>query len=260
VSTIPERDPEIITRIVLVMEYDGAEYYGFQFQSGVPTVQQEVEKAIKQLTGENRRIVAASRTDTGVHARGQVVSFRTGSKLETRTLVRGLNYYLPGDIAVKAAYRVDSTFHVQRDVVSREYEYYIFNSRDRSPLRRKYYYLVPEKLNIEEMNRAGQALIGMHDFASFVTGISDAVKSTVKEVYLAQVEQREEEVVFRMIARSYLPHQVRNTVGTLLKVGTGKIKYNDFLDILAARKPGMAGPTVPPHGLFLIRVNYSRPF
>ena len=117
----------IATKIVLVMEYDGTCYHGFQLQAKLPTIQGETEKAVQKLTGEKRRIMAASRTDAGVHAKGQVASFRTGSNLPVSTFVKGLNHYLPGDIAVKAAYRVDDSFNVRRDAVSREYNYYILN-------------------------------------------------------------------------------------------------------------------------------------
>ncbi len=135
------------------MEYDGRRYYGFQWQSGLPTIQAELEKAIQKLTGEKRRVLAASRTDTGVHARGQMVSFRTTSTLSPQTVVRALNYYLPEDIAVSAAYRADVGLNVQRDAVSREYEYRILNSPIRSPLAEGFTYLVAGKLNIRIMNK-----------------------------------------------------------------------------------------------------------
>jgi tRNA pseudouridine38-40 synthase len=172
------------TKIVLVLEYDGTNYFGFQSQINAPTVQDEVEKAVLKLTGEKLRVVAASRTDTGVHALGQVLSFRTGSGLTTEAFVNGLNYYLPQDIAVKASYKVNDRFSVQREAVSREYAYYIFNSPVRSPLKRAYAYQIKGELNIEEMNRAGKALVGEKDLASFVTAMSrSVVKSTLRTVY-----------------------------------------------------------------------------
>ena len=125
-------------KIVLIMEYDGKHYHGFQLQATLPTIQEEVEKALRKLTGEKTRVMSASRTDAGVHAKGQVVSFRTKSPLPPQTFVNGLNYYLPEDVAVKAAYRVDDSFNVRRDAVSREYNYYILNSLTRSPLRENF--------------------------------------------------------------------------------------------------------------------------
>ncbi|MDP2917312.1 MAG: tRNA pseudouridine(38-40) synthase TruA [Dehalococcoidia bacterium] len=248
-----------LTKIVLIVEYDGTNYYGFQFQASQPTVQAEIEEALFKLTGEKRRIVAASRTDTGVHARGQVVGFRTASNLPVETFVKALNYYLPKDIAVKSAHRVADSFNVQKDAVSREYRYYILNSRTRSPLKRYYAYLVPGDLNLEEMNRACQALVGERDFASFVTDY-DGVRSTIRQVYRAEVRRRNELVIFDMAAKSFLPHQVRNTVGALLEVGLGRMTLDEFNKIMEAKRPGLAGPAAPAHGLCLLRVNYQLPF
>jgi tRNA pseudouridine38-40 synthase len=223
-------------------------------------VQDEIEKAILKLTGETIRIIAASRTDTGVHARGQVIGFRTTSDIKTETFVKGLNYYLPQDIAVKASYKVNDGFSVQRDVVSREYKYFILNTWTRSPLKREYTYQFGGQLDINEMNRAAELLVGEHDLASFVTEFKQAsIKSTIRTVYSARVERKGDLLVFDMIAKSFLPHQVRNTIGTLIRIGSGKINIDDFKNIMEAKRPGLAGPTVPAQGLFLMNINYPRP-
>ena len=248
------------TKVVLVIEYDGTGYCGFQFQINAPTIQNEIEKALLKLTGEKIRIIAASRTDTGVHAKEQVIGFRTGSALKTETFVKGLNYYLPQDIAVKASYKVNDSFNVQRDVISREYAYFVLNSAMRSPLKRAFTFRVSGELDIRKMNQAADMLIGKRDLASFVTELSQAsIKSTVRSVHSVLVERKDDLVVFKMIAKSFLPHQVRNTVGTLIRVGSGKIGLNDFKNIMEAKKPGLAGPTIPAHGLFLVRINYPQP-
>jgi len=246
-------------KIVLTLEYDGTRYHGFQWQAGLPSIQGELEKAIKRLTGERRRVIAASRTDAGVHAKGQVVSFRTESSLPTNTFISGLNYYLPRDIAVKSAYRVSDSFNVRRDAISREYSYYILNSPTRSPMREAFSYLVASPLDIEAINQAAQALIGEHDFASFASGNGARIKSTVRRVFKAQLERNGEMVIFNMAANSFLPHQVRNTVGCLIRVGLGKMSIDEFRSIIKRRKPGMAGPTVPACGLCLTRINYPSP-
>ena len=186
------------TKIALILEYDGTRYCGFQFQPSLPTIQRETEKALQKLTGERRRVMAASRTDAGVHAKGQVVSFRTSSSLPVTTFIKGLNYYLPKDIAVKAAYQASDSFNVRRDALSREYNYYILNSRTRSPIRRGFAHPVAEPLDIEIMNQACQALIGEHDFASFITGITAGIKSTVRTVYRAETEKNGELAIFNM--------------------------------------------------------------
>jgi tRNA pseudouridine38-40 synthase len=247
------------TQILLIIEYDGTGYHGFQWQNGLPSVQREVEKAIRRLTGERRRVIAASRTDAGVHAKGQVVSFRTSSALPTRKFISGLNYYLPRNIAVKAAYRLNDSFRVRRDAVSREYSYYILNSPTRSPIREGQAYRVANPLNIEAMNKAAQTLIGEHDFASFVNGDGSWLESTVRYVFRAEVERDGELVTFHMAANSFLPHQVRTTVGALTRVGLGRMNLDEFRSIIEARLPGTAGPTAPACGLCLDRVNYPLP-
>jgi tRNA pseudouridine38-40 synthase len=247
------------SQILLIIEYDGSGYHGFQWQNGLPSVQKELEKAIRKLTGERRRVISASRTDAGVHAKGQVVGFRTRSELSTSNLVNGLNHYLPRDIAVKAAYKVNDDFRVRRDAISREYSYYILNSPTRSPIREGRVHRVANPLNIAAMNQAAQTLIGQHDFASFVNGDGSWLESTVRNVFRAEVGRDGEMVTFRMAANSFLPHQVRATVGTLIRVGLGRMNLDEFRSIIEARLPGTAGPTAPACGLCLDRVNYPFP-
>ncbi len=249
-----------LTKIVLIMEYDGTHYHGFQLQANSVTIQGEIEKALRKLTGEGCRVMAASRTDAGVHAKGQTVSFRTRSPLPPQTFINGLNYYLPRDVAVKAAYKVEDSFNVRRDALSREYSYYILNSSTRSPIRQGFSHLVTHCLDIGAMNQACQALIGENDFASFVTCMEARIKSTVRNVYQARIERVDELAVFNIVANSFLPHQVRNTVGTLIRVGLGKMSIDEFHGIMEARKPGLAGPTAPACGLCLMRINYPHPF
>ena len=246
--------------MVLIVEYDGTRYHGFQLQATLPTIQWEIEKALWELTGERTRVMTASRTDAGVHAKGQVVSFRTKSPLPPQTFVNGLNYYLSRDVAIKAAYRVDDSFNVRRDAISREYNYYILNSLTRSPIREGFSYRVGGHLDIEAMNQACQALIGEHDFISFASSMGIGTKNTVRRVYQAEMEKDGELVVFNMVASSFLTHQVRNTIGTLIRVGLGKMKVDEFCSIIEMKKPGLGGPTAPARGLCLMQVNYPYPF
>jgi tRNA pseudouridine38-40 synthase len=247
------------TKILLVMEYDGSRYHGFQWQDGQPSVQGELEKALTKLTGERRRVMSASRTDAGVHAKGQVVSFRTGSALSTDSFVSGLNHYLPTDIAVREAHRISDKFNVRREAISREYSYYILNRPTRSPIREGFSYLVAGRLDIEAMNQACSTLVGEHDFASFAARNGASVKSTVRRVFRAEVTKEGEMVLFNISANSFLMHQVRNTIGALIRVGLGKMTLDEFNSILEAREPALAGPTAPAYGLCLNRVNYPEP-
>lgn len=247
-----------LTRMVLTVEYDGTAYKGFQLQASAPTVQGELEKALFTLTGEHIRVASASRTDAGVHARGQVVSFKTASSLSPEIFVKALNHHLPADIAVRTAQKAEILLNVRREAVSREYRYYILNSTARSPLSRGSVYHVPGHLDIEAMNLACQCLVGTHDFASFVTAV--AIKgSTVRRVYRAEVKREGELVVFSIEASSFLIHQVRNTVGALIRVGRGKMSAGEFREMVEAKRPASARPTAPACGLCLMKVNYLRP-
>ena len=242
-------------KVVLIVEYDGGRYYGFQWQPAGPTIQAELENAINRLTGEQRRVIAASRTDAGVHARCQVVSFWTASQLPPMVMVKALNHYLPDDIAVNKAYDVEETFDVRRQAASREYEYSIVNCAIRSPLDRDRKYLVVNELNIDMMNKACDVLRGQRDFASFCAAFFNG-KSTVRTVNEAKVNREGIDVVFTINANSFLPHQVRNTIGLLIRVGLGKIGIEEFVQIMDAKKLGLAGPTAPAYALCLTKINY----
>jgi tRNA pseudouridine38-40 synthase len=265
------------SKFILLIEYDGTQYHGFQWQVGLPTIQSELEQAIRRFCGQSSRAMAASRTDAGVHAKGQVVSFRAKSTLDTMTLVKALNYYLPGDIAVKAAYRASDDFNVRRDALSREYHYYILNSNTRSPFSRRFTLLVPKPLDIQVMNEACQLLLGEHDFASFASSLDDS-RSTLRNVYEAGIDtltcplpSREKNklapylipgervAIFRIVANAFLPHQIRSTVGLLIRLGLSKIGIEEFRDIMEARSLGLAGPVASACGLCLMNVNYPTP-
>ena len=242
-------------KVALIVEYDGRRYHGFQWQSNALTIQAELEQAIQKITGESDRVMAASRTDAGVHAKGQVVSFKTRSVLSPQGFTRALNHYLPGDIAVKRACRVSADFNVRRDALSREYDYCILNSPARSPLVEGFVHLVAKELNIDIMNKACQFLEGEHDFASFAASLGK-LRSTVRNIYEARVIRKDNLMTFHIVANSFLSHQVRNTMGLLIRVGSGKVGLEEFHQIMGARTLSLAGPTAPPHGLCLTRVNY----
>jgi tRNA pseudouridine38-40 synthase len=245
-----------LRKIILAVEYNGGRYFGFQWQKDRPTIQNELESAILKLSGEERRVVAACRTDAGVHASGQVVSFRTGSALPAKAFVSGLNHYLPRDISVLRAGTVSDGFNVMKDAVSREYRYLILNRRSRASLRNDMYYHVVAQLDAGQMDQASKLLIGRHDFASFVTDW-DREESTVRTIYDMGVQREADEIAFHVRAKSFLTHQVRNIVGTLVRVGTGKIGIEEFRNIFEMKKLSLAGPTAPAHGLCLMKVIYE---
>lgn len=236
------------------MEYDGTRYHGSQLQADAPTVQGETESAVGQLTGRQARVAMASRTDAGVHAKGQVASFRPGASLEPRRWVSGLNHFLPEDISVRAAYRADGRFDVRRHAVSREYRYHVLNRPEPSPLWRHFAGLVPQPLDVEAMNAACSILPGEHDFAPFASVTYK--RSTRRRVVRAEVSRRRDLVTFDMEATSFLPHQVRNTVGGLIKVGLHRMSVDSFRQKFTRGEAGAIGPTAPARGLCLMNVRY----
>lgn len=249
-------------KFVIIVEYDGTNYHGFQLQARANTIQAELEKAILALTGENRRVIPASRTDSGVHAVEQVVAFRTVAGFPPAVIVNGLNHYLPPDIAVRWAYRVKNTLNVRREAVSREYKYYMLNREARSPLRERYTYLVKGELDLTAMNAACAVLLGEHDFVSFASALEAKWrgKTTRTVLHAAVVREKDDVVVFGITANAFLTHQVRNTMGTLLRVGQHRMEVTELNKILEAKRAGMAGPRVPARGLFLVKVNYPYSF
>lgn len=241
--------------IALLVEYEGTRYHGFQIQKGVATIQGEMEKALLRLTGERVRLSAASRTDAGVHARGQVVAFRTASSLPPETFIKGLNFYLPEDIAIKACCQVSTPFSARRKALSREYRYALLQCATPSPLWRRYAHRVAPPLDLTTMGEACLALVGRHDFAAFA---SPQAGKTVRTVCRAELSREGELVFFHMTANSFLPQQVRRTVGALIEVGRGRMGVEAFRSLLEPAQPGLAGPTAPPLGLCLMRVNYPQ--
>lgn len=248
---------ETTERIALVVEYDGTNYYGSQLQTNYSTIQVELEKALKNLTGEKMHVTAASRTDTGVHARGQVISFRTTKILPLDAFIHGMNHHLPDDIAVRSAHKTALSFNPRRMATSREYTYSILNSTTRSPLTARFAHRIAGNLDNKAMNHACQSLIGTHNFASFASEIgSEVQKSTVRNVYRADVVRKGEMIIFTIVANAFLRHQVRNTAGALVQVGLGKMSVVEFAHLIDVKKPGLAGPALPACGLCLERVNY----
>jgi tRNA pseudouridine38-40 synthase len=236
------------------MEYDGTRYHGSQLQSNAPTVQGETESALHKLTGEQTRVSMASRTDAGVHAKGQVVGFKARTHFSPKTWVDAMNHYLPKDISVRAAYEVDEPFDVRRHASSREYRYHILNRRTPSALWRHFSESVPQPLDVEAMNTACAVLVGERDFAPFAP--ATYTRSTRRRALRAEVSRRRELVLFDMEATSFLPHQVRNTVGGLVKVGLHKMSVESFREKACSGKAGIIGPTAAARGLCLMNIKY----
>ena len=244
-------------RLALLLEYQGTAYGGSQYQKNAPTVQGTLERALGSLTGEPIRVAMAGRTDAGVHARGQVASFRTRSRHSPFVFARGANALLPGDISVRAAGNVPLGFNPRRDAVSRWYRYTLYLRPQRPALLRHFVWGVAPDLDLERMAHAARALTGTHDFAAF-TAPSQAKRSvTVRNVTRASLRRQGRLALLDIEGNAFLPHMVRRIAGTLAEVGRGRMTEAEFERLVREAPPGEASTTAPPRGLCLMKVRYE---
>ena len=241
--------------VKLTIEYDGTRYHGWQIQPHGPSIQSILEQAISTFVGTPTRITGSGRTDAGVHALGQVASFFADKEYDLHRILRGLNALTPTDITIKSVEFVADSFDARRDGRSRIYEYHILNRSTPSPFYLNRALHVHESLDVAAMREAISCLIGEHDFTSFRAAGCEAAHP-VRKVYRTTLEQRAELLVYTIEATAFLRHMVRNIVGTLIEVGKGLRTAQSFGELLEACDRTKAGPTAPPHGLFLMEVKY----
>jgi len=240
------------------LEYDGTRYAGSQLQATSPTVQSVLEESLQRATGEASRIAFAGRTDAGVHALGQVASFVNATRLDPETLMRALNAHLPGDVAVRCATYVPDDFDPRRQAVRRLYRYVIANTPSRPALQRERAWHVAALLDVSAMEEAAQGVLGVHDFKAFASALEDPGASTVRELMAFDVIRDGSSVTCELTANAFLPHQVRRMVGALTDVGRGKLTPAQYVALLEGAASS-SGVTAPPHGLYLVRVEYVEP-
>lgn len=245
-----------MARFRALVEYDGTDYFGFQRQVETqPTVQSELERVIRQIVREPTPILGSGRTDSGVHATGQVISFDSEWRHPVADLQRALNANLPADIAILQLDTAEPTFHPRFDARKRAYEYHVYNAAVRSPLRRQRSWHVARPLDWERMNQAATCLLGIHDFATF--GQPPQGKVTIREVFEARWEKRNEYLVFSIAANAFLYRMVRSIVGSLKAVGDGRWTVEQFEAALAACDRSRSGQVAPAQGLTLVSVTYG---
>lgn len=243
-------------RYKLILEYDGAPFRGWQRQSDGASVQQALEDAVRGFCGEEVQVVAAGRTDAGVHAKGQVAHLDLAREVTPETLRNALNHHLrPRPVAVLQAAAVPDDFHARFSAKARHYLYRIVNRRAPLVLDAGRAWHVPVPLDAEVMHEAAQRLVGYHDFTSFRSALCQA-RSPIKTLDRLIVRRLGERLEISAVARSFLHHQVRNMVGTLKLVGEGRFPVAHVETVLAARDRSAAGPTAPACGLYLVRVDY----
>lgn len=244
--------------IALHIEYKGTVYYGFQSQTGLPTIQGTLESALSKIADAPIQITCAGRTDAGVHATAQVIHFTSPIERELRAWVLGTNAFLPKDISVQKAFIVADDFHARYRATHRTYRYIIDNSAARSGLWHNYSTYFPLSLDTKSMQQAADYLIGEHDFTSF-RGADCQAKTPHRQVHYCRVERKGHWVIIDIQANAFLHHMVRNIVGTLVKVGKGIEKPEWMHSVLMSRDRKSAGQTMAPQGLYLVGVNYPSP-
>src|SRR4051812_39758224 len=242
----------------LTLSYRGTTYSGWQRQENAPSVQQTVEEALERLLGHpggTVRVVGASRTDAGVHARGQVAHLEIPAPFPERGLVHGTNHFLPEDVRVLAATGMPAGFHARKHAWGKEYVYRLSRSAVISPLDSLFLSSLPGLIDREKLARATEYLPGRHDFTAFALA-GGSHGQPCRSIVAARWEEEGEELRFRVVGEGFLRGMVRALVGTLVEVGTGKRSPESFAALLTGRPRAEAGPTAPAHGLVLERVFY----
>jgi tRNA pseudouridine38-40 synthase len=252
--------------IKLTIAYDGTDFHGWQIQRGKPTIQGEIVGILRRLTQENIAIHGAGRTDAGVHALGQVASFRTQSALATGDLLRALNALLPPAIRIVAAEETGPDFNARWSALAKTYRYRLYRGKVVPPAIWRYVLHYPFPLDEDRMRDAAARLVGAHDFASFAASTGseddDRERSTVREIYSTELARSadNEELVFTVRGRSFLRYMVRKMVGTLLDVGRGRLAPEDIDRLYELKDRSKSGPTVPAQGLCMVAVEHQEAF
>ena len=243
--------------IKLVIEYDGKDFNGWQKQPTKLNIQGEIEKTIKQITGEDVDLTASGRTDAGVHALGQVANFKTNSNIPIEKIPIALNSNLKKSIVIKSAEEVEERFHSRLNCKRKTYRYIINNSKYGTAIYRNLETYIPMKLDIQKMQEAVTYFEGEHDFKAFkASGTSS--KSSVRTIYNAEViDAGNERIYIELTGNGFLYNMVRIIAGTLVEVGLGKIEPNEIKTIIESKKRENAGKTLPPQGLYLVKVEYE---
>lgn len=242
--------------IALKLMYNGTAYHGWQVQKNAVSVAETLEKALAKVCGEKVKLTGCGRTDAGVHAEHYVANFRTTSRIPTDRLPFAVNTHTPEDIVVKEAYEMPDDFNAIGSCLKKEYTYRIYNSRIKNPFYVNRAYFYPKHLDEAVMNRAARAFEGTHDFRA-VRSVGTETRTTVRTVYYCYVNRAGELLELKVCANGFLYNMVRAITGTVLYAAEGKLTAEDIPGILDAGDRTLAGPTVPPGGLYLTRLWYE---
>ena len=243
-------------RILIRVAYDGTRYSGWQIQPNAITVEGELRKAVSELFNKPIDLIGASRTDAGVHAKGNVAVFDVDTRITPEKIAYALNSRLPEDIRVNYSAQVPDDFHPRHTDVVKTYEYSIYNATFMDPVKRLYSHFVYGKIDVNAMKKASEYLVGQHDFTSFCSA-GTQVEDKVRIIYSIDVLQNDKNITIRITGNGFLYNMVRIIAGTLLKAGTGAIEPEDMIKIIEGRDRQLAGPTAPAKGLTLMEIKYK---
>ena len=244
-----------LTNVLLTVSYDGTNFCGYQVQPNKRTVQSELEKAINLVTGEAVKTVASGRTDSGVHAYGQAVNFKTNSTIPPEKFATALNTVLPNDVKVLKSIQVNEDFNARYSAKRKTYEYSCYLSNVIEPLKDRYSTRITSEVDINLIKNACSVLLGEHDFKCFLSSGS-SVKTTVRTIYEASVNQNGNNLTFSFTGNGFLYNMVRILVGTLLDIGAGKKDVSSLILALQTGERKLVGKTMDARGLCLVSVNY----
>lgn len=242
-------------RVRLTVAYDGTNYHGWQVQKNGITIESELNRCLTDLLGEPIEVIGASRTDSGVHALGNIAVFDTCNRMPAEKISYALNQRLPEDIRIQCSEEVATDWHPRHCDSRKTYEYRIYRGQFPMPVKRLYSLFTYHKLDVEVMRAAASYLEGEHDFKSFCQ-VGAQVESTVRTIYKIEVEEQGTDLVIRVCGNGFLYNMVRIIVGTLLEVGQGKREPKDMISVLEACDRAAAGPTAPAHGLMLVKYEF----
>ena len=242
--------------IKLIIEYDGKNYPGWQSQPGKVSIQTEIEKAILEVTGEEVELIAAGRTDAGVHALGQTANFHTNSNIEIHKIPYALNSKLPHSIVIKSAEEVEERFHARYNCKGKTYRYIIYPNEFPSALNRYREFHVPYPVDKKMMKKALKHFEGTHDFKGFKSSGGSPKKTTVRTLSKCEMIEKDGRIMIELTGDGFLYNMVRIICGTVLDVGLGKIPLEELDEIIHSGERKQAGRTLPPHGLYLVEVYY----
>ncbi len=243
-------------RVMLTVAYDGTNYHGWQLQPNVITIESVLNEKLSELFHEEIRVIGASRTDTGVHALGNIAVFDTEARMPAEKVSYALNQRLPEDIRIQKSQEVPLDFHPRHQNSRKTYEYKILNREFPQPIYRLYAHFTYVPLDIERMQRAADFLVGEHDFKSFCS-VNTVAETTIRTIYGIQVEKQKEIITIRVTGSGFLYNMVRIIAGTLMEVGRGNLNPEDIPAILEALDRTKAGPTAPACGLTLVMYQYE---